>query len=149
MDGLNEERVVIAAECVGLARAAIDRAVAYANEREVFDRPIGTNQAIQHPLADAHARMTSARNITYQAARAFKEGRDVGEAANVAVYMAREAASEACDRAVQTHGGYGVAVEYDVERFWREARLTRIAPISDEMILNYIGEHVLGLPRSY
>jgi acyl-CoA dehydrogenase len=149
MDGLNEERVVIAAECVGLARAAIDRAVAYANEREVFDRPIGTNQAIQHPLADAYARMTSARNITYQAARAFKEGRDVGEAANVAVYMAREAASEACDRAVQTHGGYGVAVEYDVERFWREARLTRIAPISDEMILNYIGEHVLGLPRSY
>ena len=149
MDGLNEERVVIAAECVGLARVAIDRAVAYANEREVFDRQIGKNQAIQHPLADAYARMTSARNITYQAARAFKEGRDVGEAANVAVYMAREAASEACDRAVQTHGGYGVAVEYDVERFWREARLTRIAPISDEMILNYIGEHVLGLPRSY
>ena len=149
MDGLNEERVVIAAECVGLARAAIDRAVEYANEREVFDRRIGKNQAIQHPLADAYARMTSARNITYQAARAFKEGRDVGEAANVAVYMAREAASEACDRAVQTHGGYGVAVEYDVERFWREARLTRIAPISDEMILNYIGEHVLGLPRSY
>jgi acyl-CoA dehydrogenase len=149
MDGLNEERVVIAAECVGLARVAIDRAVGYANEREVFDRPIGRNQAIQHPLADAYARMTAARNITYQAARAFKEGRDVGEAANVAVYMAREAASEACDRAVQTHGGYGVAVEYDVERFWREARLTRIAPISDEMILNYIGEHVLGLPRSY
>jgi len=149
MDGLNEERVVIAAECVGLARAAIDRAVEYANEREVFDRQIGKNQAIQHPLADAYARMTSARNITYQAARAFKEGRDVGEAANVAVYMAREAASEACDRAVQTHGGYGIAVEYDVERFWREARLTRIAPVSDEMILNYIGEHVLGLPRSY
>lgn len=149
LDGLNEERVVIAAEAVGLARVAIERAVDYANNREVFDRPIGKNQAIQHPLADAYARMTSARNITYQAARAFKEGRDVGEAANIAAYMAREAASEATDTAVQTHGGYGVAVEYDVERFYREARLTRIAPISDEMILNYIGEHVLNLPRSY
>jgi acyl-CoA dehydrogenase len=149
MDGLNEERVVIAAEAIGLARAAIDRAVEYANEREVFERQIGKNQAIQHPLADAYARMMSARNITYQAARAFKEGRDVGEAANVSAYMAREAASKATDRAVQTHGGYGVAVEYDVERYYREARLTHIAPISDEMILNYIGEHVLGLPRSY
>ena len=149
MDGLNEERVVIAAEAIGLARTAIDRAVEYANEREVFERQIGKNQAIQHPLADAYARMMSARNITYQAARAFKEGRDVGEAANVAAYMAREAASKATDRAVQTHGGYGIAVEYDVERYYREARLTHIAPISDEMILNYLGEHVLGLPRSY
>lgn len=149
MDGLNEERVVIAAEAIGLARIAIDRAVEYANEREVFERQIGKNQAIQHPLADAYARMMSARNITYQAARAFKEGRDVGEAANVAAYMAREAASKATDRAVQTHGGYGIAVEYDVERYYREARLTHIAPISDEMILNYIGEHVLDLPRSY
>lgn len=149
LDGLNEERVVIAAEAVGLARVAIDRAVKYANEREVFDRAIGKNQAIQHPLADAYARMTSARNVTFQAARAFKKGKDVGEAANIAAYMAREAASEATDSAVQTHGGYGVAVEYDVERFYREARLTRIAPISDEMILNYIGEHVLNLPRSY
>ncbi|MFB6310005.1 MAG: acyl-CoA dehydrogenase family protein [Salinirussus sp.] len=149
LDGLNEERVVIAAECVGLARIAIDRAVQYAKEREVFDRPIGKNQAIQHPLAEAYARMTSARNITYQAAKAFKEGRDVGEAANIAAYMAREAASEATDAAVQTHGGYGVAAEYDVERFYREARMTHIAPVSDEMILNYIGEHVLGLPRSY
>jgi acyl-CoA dehydrogenase len=149
LDGLNEERVVIAAECVGLARAALDRAVDYANDREVFDRPIGKNQAIQHPLAEAYARMTSARNITYQAAKAFKEGRDVGESANVAAYMAREAASEAADAAVQTHGGYGVAAEYDVERFYREARMTHIAPVSDEMILNYIGEHVLDLPRSY
>ncbi len=149
MDGLNEERVVIAAEAVGLARVAIDRAVQYATEREVFDRQIGANQAIQHPLAEAYARMTSARNITYQAARAFKEGRDVGEAANIAAYMAREAASEATDAAVQTHGGYGVATEYDVERYYREARLTHIAPVSDEMILNYIGEHVLDLPRSY
>ncbi|MFB6165039.1 MAG: acyl-CoA dehydrogenase family protein [Haloarculaceae archaeon] len=149
LDGLNEERVVIAAEAVGLARVAIDRAVDYANDREVFDRPIGKNQAIQHPLADAHARMVSARNLTYQAARAFKEGRDVGAAANIAAYMAREAASEATDQAVQTHGGYGIAVEYDVERYYREARLAHIAPISDEMILNYIGEHVLGLPRSY
>lgn len=149
LDGLNEERVVIAAEACGLARVAIDRAVEYGKEREVFDRPIGQNQAIQHPLAEAHARTVSARNITYQAARAFKEGRDVGAAANIAAYMAREAASEAADAAIQTHGGYGVAVEYDVERFYREARLTHIAPVSDEMILNYIGEHVLSLPRSY
>jgi acyl-CoA dehydrogenase len=149
MDGLNEERVVIAAEAVGLARVAIDRAVQYAINREVFDRKIGKNQAIQHPLADAHARTVSARNLTYQAARAFKEGRDVGEAANIAAYMAREAASKATDEAVQTHGGYGIAVEYDVERYYREARLAHIAPISDEMILNYIGEHVLELPRSY
>jgi len=149
LDGLNEERVVIAAEACGLARVAIDRAVEYGKERKVFDRPIGQNQAIQHPLAEAHARTVSAQNITYQAARAFKEGRDVGAAANIAAYMAREAASEATDAAIQTHGGYGVAVEYDVERFYREARLTHIAPVSDEMILNYIGEHVLGLPRSY
>lgn len=149
LDGLNEERVVIASESVGLARVAIERAVQYANEREVFGRQIGANQAIQHPLAEAYARMTSARNITYQAARAFKEGRDAGEAANIAAYMAREAASEATDAAVQTHGGYGVATEYDVERYYREARLAHIAPISDEMILNYLGEHVLELPRSY
>ena len=149
LDGLNEERVVIAAEAVGLARASLDRAVKYANDREVFGNPIAANQAIQHPLADAYARMTSARNITYQAAKAFKEGRDVGEAANIAAYMAREAASEAADNAVQTHGGYGIAVEYDVERFYREARLTHIAPVSDEMILNYLSEHVLGLERSY
>lgn len=149
MDGLNEERVVIAAESVGLARIAIDRAVQYAKEREVFDRQIGSNQAIQHPLAEAHMRMTSARNITFQAADAFKEGRDVGQAANTAAYMAREAASEATDAAVQTHGGYGIATEYDVERYYREARMAHIAPVSDEMILNYIGEHTLGLPRSY
>ena len=149
LDGLNEERVVIAAESCGLARVAIDDAVEYATDRVVFDRPIGKNQAIQHPLADAYARMTGARTITYQAAQAFKAGHNVGEAANVAAYLAREAASEATDAAVQTHGGYGVAVEYDVERYYREARLAHIAPISDEMILNYIGEHVLGLPRSY
>jgi acyl-CoA dehydrogenase len=149
MGGLNEERVVIAAESVGLARASIDKAVQYATEREVFDRQIGKNQAIQHPLADAHARMTSARNITYQAAKAFKRGENVGEAANISAYMAREAAGEAADAAVQTHGGYGVATEYDVERYYREARLARIAPVSDEMILNYLGEHVLNLPRSY
>ena len=149
LDGLNEERVVIAAETVGLARVALDRATDYANEREVFGNPIAANQAIQHPLADAYARMTSARNLTYQAARAFKAGRDVGEAANVAAYMGREAATKATDRAVQTFGGYGIAVEYDVERYYREARLAHIAPVSDEMILNYLAEHVLGLERSY
>jgi acyl-CoA dehydrogenase len=149
LDGLNEERIVIAAESVGIARVAIEKATSYANEREVFGSQIGSNQAIQHPLADAHARMKAARNITYQSAKAFKKGRNAGEAANIAAYMAREAAAEATDAAVQTHGGYGVAVEYDVERYYRDARLARIAPVSDEMILNYIGEHVLGLPRSY
>jgi len=149
LDGLNEERIVIAAESVGLARAAIEKASNYATEREVFGSQIGSNQAVQHPIADAYARMTSARNITYQSAKAFKEGHNAGEAANIAAYMAREAAAEATDTAVQTHGGYGVAVEYDVERYYRDARLARIAPVSDEMILNYIGEHVLDLPRSY
>jgi acyl-CoA dehydrogenase len=149
LDGLNEERVVIAAESVGLARVAIETAVDYASDREVFGSAIGSNQAIQHPLADAYARMVSARNITYQAAKQFKAGDEPGEAANIASYMARLAAEKATDNAVQAHGGYGVAVEYDVERYYREARLARIAPVSDEMILNYIGEHVLDLPRSY
>jgi acyl-CoA dehydrogenase len=149
LDGLNQERVLIAAECVGLARVALETAVEYAKEREVFGRPIGKNQAIQHPLAEAHLRTNSARTTTYDAARALERGDDDGEAANSATYMSREAATMATDVAVQTHGGWGVAVEYDVERWWRESRLARLGPVSDEMVLNHIGEHVLDLPRSY
>ena len=149
LDGLNEERLVIAAECVGLGELAIERAVQYANEREVFGRPIGENQAIQHPLAKAYARVQAAKTVTYEAARADVSGREAGARANTAKYLAAEAAFEAADAAVQTHGGFGVATEYDVERYFREARLTRLVPITQELGLNYLGENVLGLPRSY
>jgi acyl-CoA dehydrogenase len=151
LDGLNEERLVIAAECIGLGELAIDRAVAYANEREVFDRPIGQHQAIQHPLAKAYAQVQAAKQLTYSAAAAVdgQTGTDVGARANMAKYLASEAAFAAADAAVQTHGGFGVATEYDVERYFREARLTRLVPITQELVLNYLGEKVLGLPRSY
>jgi acyl-CoA dehydrogenase len=150
LDGLNEERLVIAAECVGLGELAIERAVEYACEREVFDRPIGKNQAIQHPIAEAHARVQAAKQMTYDAADAADEtGEDVGARANMSKYLAAEACFEAADAAVQTHGGFGVATEYDVERYFREARLTRLVPITQQLALNYVGENVLGLPRSY
>lgn len=149
LDSLNEERVVLAAQTLGLGRVALDRAVDYAIEREVFDRPIGSNQAIQHPLADAHTRIQSARLMTYHAAKRLKAGDDPGEMANIANYLAGKAAEQATDAAFQTHGGWGAAMEYDVERWWREARLGRITPASDEMLLNYVAEHVLDLPRSY
>jgi acyl-CoA dehydrogenase len=150
LDGLNEERLVIAAECVGLGELAIERAVEYANEREVFGRPIGTNQAIQHPLADAHAHVQAAKQMTYDAADASNESsEELGARANMSKYLAAEACFEAADAAVQTHGGFGVATEYDVERYFREARLTRLVPITQQLALNYVGENVLGLPRSY
>jgi acyl-CoA dehydrogenase len=151
LDGLNEERLVIAAECLGLGELAIDRAVDYANEREVFGRPIGQNQAIQHPLAKAYAEVQAAKQLTYSAAEVVDDGTgtDVGARANMAKYLASEAAFAAADAAVQTHGGFGVATEYDVERYFREARLTRLVPITQELVLNYLGEKVLGLPRSY
>jgi acyl-CoA dehydrogenase len=151
LDGLNEERLVIAAECIGLGEAAIAAGADYAREREVFDRPIGSNQAIQHPLAEAYARVQAAKEMTYSAAGAV-EGEDpkgVGARANMAKFLAADAAFDAADAAVQTHGGFGVAREYDVERFMREARLTRLVPITQELALNYIGENVLDLPRSY
>ena len=151
LDGLNEERLVIAAECLGLGELAIDRAVDYANEREVFGRVIGTNQAIQHPLARAFSRLQAAKQLTYRAADAVDGASDtsMGARANMAKYLASEAAFEAADAAVQTHGGFGVATEYDVERYFREARLTRLVPITQELALNFIGERVLGLPKSY
>jgi acyl-CoA dehydrogenase len=152
LDGLNEERLVIAAECLGLGYAALEAGVDYANSREVFGRPIGKNQAIQHPLAEAYARVTAAKELTYAAASAVEDEDDstaIGARANTAKFLAADAAFEAADAAVQTHGGFGVAREYDVERYFREARLTRLVPITQELVLNYLGENVLGLPRSY
>jgi len=152
LDGLNEERLVIAAECIGLGEAALEAGVDYAKGREVFGRPVGANQAVQHPLAEAYARVRAAKETVYGAAGRLDGDTDaetVGGLANVAKFLAADAAFEAADAAVQTHGGFGVAREYDVERYFREARLTRLVPITQELALNYVGEHVLGLPRSY
>ena len=149
LDGLNPERILLAGEALGIGRVALRRAVAYANERVVFGRPIGKNQGISFPLADAHMRLRAAELMIREASARYDAGLPCGEEANTAKYVAADAAYEAADRAVQTHGGMGYATEYDVERYWREARLIRIAPISQEMVLNYVAEHVLGLPRSY
>jgi acyl-CoA dehydrogenase len=149
IDGLNAERVLIGAEALGIGRAALRRAVAYANERIVFDRPIGQNQGIAFPLAEAHAKLRAAGLMVREAAQRIDAGLPSGEEANLAKYLAAEAGFFAADRAVQTHGGFGYATEYHVERYFREARLPRIAPISQELILSYLSEHVLGLPRSY
>ena len=149
LDGLNAERILIAAEAVGIGRAALRRAVAYACDRVVFDRPIGKNQGISFPLAQAHAQLRAAELMIAEAAQLIDAGRPCGEEANLAKYLAAEAGFFAADRAVQTHGGFGYAVEYHVERYFREARLPRIAPISQELILAYVAEHVLGLPRSH
>lgn len=151
LDGLNEERLVIAAECLGLGELALDRGVEYAKDRVVFDRPIGKNQSIQHPLAEAHAHLLAAKTLVYTAADVADDADQgsVGARANVSKYLAAEACYEAADAAVQTHGGFGVAKEYDVERYFREARLTRLVPITQQLVLNYVSENVLGLPRSY
>lgn len=147
--GLNPERVLIAAEAIGTGLAALRRAVAYAAEREVFGRPIGANQALSHPLADAHARLRAAWLMTREAAWRYDRGLPCGEEANTAKYLAADAGFDACDRAVQVHGGLGFAEEYHVGRYWREARIMRVAPVSQEMTLNYLAQKVLGLPRSY
>ena len=149
LDGLNAERVLIAAEALGVGRAALRRAVAYAKARIVFGRPIGANQGISFPLADAHARLTAAELVVRQAAWLIDHGIPCGEQANIAKLLAADAGFQAADAAVQAHGGFGYASEYHVERYWREARLLRIAPLPQEMVLNYLAEHVLGLPRSY
>ena len=149
LHGLNPERVLLAAMSCGLGEVALRRAVAYAGERVVFDRPIGANQAIAHPLARARIHLRAAWLATMEAAWRYDEGLSCGEEANSAKYLAAEACWEAADQAVQTHGGLGYAVEYQVERWWREARLQRLAPVSQEMTLNFIAQSVLGLPRSY
>ena len=149
LDGLNAERILIAAEAIGIGRAALRTAVAYANERVVFDRPIGKNQGIAFPLAEAHAKLRAAALMVREAAELADAGQPCGEEANLAKYLAAEAGFFAADRAVQTLGGFGYATEYHVERYFREARIPRIAPISQELVLAYVAEHVLGLPRSH
>ena len=149
LDGFNPERILVGAEAVGMGKHAVERAVRYANERVVFGRPIGMNQGIQFPLADAAARLETAELMVYKAAWLYDRGLPCGKEANIAKYVAADTAYQAADRAMQIHGGYGYIKDYDVERYWREVQLFRLAPISQEMVLNYIGEHVLGLPRSY
>jgi len=149
LDGMNAERVLIAAECIGDARWFITKARDYANERKVFGRPIGQNQGVQFPIARAYAQTEAANLMVEKAARQFDQGRSIGEAANTAKLLASEASWQAADMCLQTFGGYGFAEEYDVERKFRETRLYQIAPISTNLILAYLAEHVLGLPRSY
>jgi acyl-CoA dehydrogenase len=149
LDGLNAERILIAAEALGIGRAALRRAVDYANERVVFGRPIGRNQGVAFPLGEARMRLDAAELMIRKAAWLLDAGEPCGAEANMAKWLAADAAYFAADQAVQTHGGFGYAREYHVERYWREARLMRIAPISQEMVLNFVTEHVLGLPRSY
>ena len=149
IDGMNAERILIAAECIGDARWFIRRATEYAGERRVFDRPIGQNQGVQFPIAEAYAKTEAADLMVGKAATLFEAGEPCGEQANMAKYLASEASWQAADMCMQTHGGFAFAEEYDVERKFRETRLYRIAPISNNFVLSFIAEHVLGLPRSY
>jgi acyl-CoA dehydrogenase len=149
LSGMNAERILIGAECIGDAKWFIDKATAYARERVVFGRPIGQNQGIQFPIARAYAQTRAAELMVAQAAKRFEQGLDCGEQANIGKLLASEASWSAAEACVQTHGGFGFAEEYDVERKFREARLYQVAPISTNMILSYVAEHVLGLPRSY
>jgi len=147
--GMNAERILIAAECIGDAKWFIAKATAYAKERELFGRPIGKNQGVQFPIARAYAQMRAAELMVHEAAAKYEEGADIGPEANMAKLLAADASWFAADMCVQTHGGFGFAEEYDVERKFRETRLYQVAPISTNMILSYLAEHVLGLPRSY
>jgi acyl-CoA dehydrogenase len=149
LHGMNPERILIAAELVGLGRCAVSRATKYAKERIVFDRPIGQNQAIQHPLAGHWAQLEAVNLMVFKAASLYDAGKPCGAEANAAKYLAGEACFDACQQAVMTHGGYGYAKEYHVERYLRESLVGRIAPVSRELILCYIAERVLGLPKSY
>lgn len=149
LHGMNPERVLAASAAIGLGRVALKRAAQYAKEREVFDRPIGKNQGIQHPLAKCWMELEAANLMVMKAASLYDQGRDCGSEANAAKYLAGEAGFKACEAAVLTHGGFGYAKEYHVERYFREAMLLRIAPISIQLIMCYVAEKVLGLPRSY
>jgi acyl-CoA dehydrogenase len=149
LDGLNAERILIAAECVGDGRWFVDRAARYAKERVVFNRPIGQNQGVQFPIARAHVNVEAADLMRFRAAELFDRGEPCGAEANMAKLLAADASWEAANAAVQTHGGFGFAEEYDIERKFRETRLYQVAPISTNLILAYVAEHVLGLPRSY
>ena len=149
LDGLNPERILVAVESAGPGYAALKRAVAYGNERVVFGRPVGQNQGLAFPLADALTQLDAAVLMARKAAWLYDSGKPCGRESNMCKYLCSNAAFAAADRAVQIHGGFGYAAEYHVERYFREARLNRIAPISNEMVLNYVAEHVMGLPRSY
>jgi acyl-CoA dehydrogenase len=149
LDGMNAERILIAAECIGDGYWFLDKARHYANERRVFDRPIGQNQGIQFPIALAYAHVYAADLMRYEAARLFDAGQPCGAEANMAKLLAADASWEAANVCLQTHGGFGFAAEYDVERKFRETRLYQVAPISTNLILAYLAEHTLGLPRSY
>jgi alkylation response protein AidB-like acyl-CoA dehydrogenase len=149
LDGMNSERTLIAAECIGDGRWFIQKAADYARERKVFGRPIGQNQGIQFPIARAHTSLEAARLMVYEAAAKFDQGHSIGREANMAKLLASEASWAAAEACLQTYGGYGFAEEYDVERKFRENRLYQVAPISTNLILTYVAEHVLKLPRSY
>lgn len=149
LSGMNAERILIAAECVGDAKWFIERATAYARDRQVFGRPIGQNQGIQFPLARAYANMRAAELMVHEALRLYEVGTNPGPEANMAKMLAADASFEAANACIQTHGGFGFAEEYDIERKFRETRLYQVAPISTNLILSYLAEHVLGLPRSY
>ncbi len=149
LSGMNAERILIAAECVGDAKWFIEKASAYAKERQVFGRPIGQNQGIQFPIAKAYANMRAAELMVREAVRLYEAGENAGAEANMAKMLAADASFEAANACIQTHGGFGFAEEYDIERKFRETRLYQVAPISTNLILSYLAEHVLGMPRSY
>jgi acyl-CoA dehydrogenase len=149
LDGLNAERALIAAECIGDAYWCIDKARRYANERIVFGRPIGKNQGVQFPIAQAYIETEAANLMRFKACELFDSSKPCGAEANMAKYLAAKASFEAADICLQTHGGFGFACEYDVERKFRETRLYQVAPISTNLIYSYVAEHLLGLPRSF
>ncbi|MCV9940059.1 acyl-CoA/acyl-ACP dehydrogenase [Boseaceae bacterium BT-24-1] len=149
LSGMNAERILIASECIGDAKWFIDKASTYAKERQVFGRPIGQNQGIQFPIARAYANMRAAELMVREAIRLYEAGENPGAEANMAKMLAADASFEAANACVQTHGGFGFAEEYDIERKFRETRLYQVAPISTNLILSYLAEHVLGMPRSY
>jgi acyl-CoA dehydrogenase len=149
LDGMNAERVLIAAECIGDGRWFVEKAASYASERVVFGRPIGANQGVQFPIARAHAAIEAADLVRYKAAWLYDEGQPCGAEANMAKLLASEASWQAANACLDAHGGYGFAVEYDVERKFRETRLYSVAPVSNNLVLAYLGHHVLGMPRSY
>ena len=149
LDGMNAERILIAAECIGDGRFLLERAVAYANQREVFGGPIGANQGVQFPLAKAYAQLCAANLVRFDAAEKFDSGKACAAEANMAKLLASEASWAAANASLDAHGGFGFAVEYDIERKFRETRLYQVAPINNNLVLAYLGQHVLGLPKSY
>ena len=149
IDGWNAERILIASESIGDGRWFVDRAVKYSSSREVFGRPIGANQGVQFPIAQAYAHVEAADLVRFQSASLFDAGKKCGAEANMAKFLAAEAAWEAANACMTAHGGYGLAHEYDIERKFRECRLFLVAPVSNNLVLSFIGQHVLGMPRSY